>query len=110
MNSTEILCANGLGQMIPLADIRTDEGSQARVTVRRAIVREYAEAMTVQQSEGGLRFPAVVLFTDGTTYWLGDGYHRVLAARKVGLCAILADVQPGTQRDALLYAISANIE
>jgi len=41
--------------------------------------------MTRQVSKGGLRFPAIVLFTDGQRYWLADGFHRVLAAREAGL-------------------------
>jgi ParB-like chromosome segregation protein Spo0J len=75
-----------------------------------ATVHAYAQAMTEQQREGGLRFPAIVLFSDDSTYWLADGYHRVLAAREAGLEEILAEVHPGTGRDALLYAISANTD
>jgi hypothetical protein len=96
--------------MIPLAAIHTDDAYQTRVTVRRSVVRQYAEAMTQQLREGGLHFPAVVAFTDGTHYWLGDGYHRVLAAREAGLSEILAEVRPGGPREALLHGISANAE
>jgi hypothetical protein len=97
-------------QMISLSSIPTDGTCQVRVTVRSSVVREYARAMTEQQSEGGLRFPAVVLFTDGANHWLGDGFHRVLAAREAGLNEILAEVRAGTPRDALLYSISCNAE
>jgi hypothetical protein len=38
--------------------------------------------MTQQISEGGLRFPAIVLFSDGQRYWLAGAFHRVLAARE----------------------------
>ena len=65
--------------------------------------------MTEQLAEGGLRFPPVILFTDGADfYWLGDGFHRVFAARKAGLTEITAEVRPGTRRDALLFGIGAN--
>ena len=70
--------------------------------------------MVQQIAEGGLRFPPVVLFAegegegDGPTYWLADGFHRVLAARRAGLTEFPAEVQPGTARDALLFGISAN--
>jgi hypothetical protein len=94
--------------LVPLTDIPTDEAAQARVHVRTSTVRDYAAAMIQQVAEGGLRFPPVLLFSDGRHYWLGDGYHRVLAARKAGLTALAAEVRPGTQRDALLYGISAN--
>src|SRR5258708_3523418 len=110
MSTTLSPSAKGSSLMIAVAAIRTDEGCQARVAIRPGLVRDYAQAMIQQQSEGGLRFPAIVLFTDGSTYWLADGYHRVRAAREAGLEEILAEVHPGTSRDALLYAISANTD
>jgi hypothetical protein len=64
--------------------------------------------MSDQIREGGLRFPAVVLFTDGQRYWLADGFHRVLAARQAGLSEFPAEVRAGTARDALLFSVSAN--
>src|SRR5919108_1887726 len=108
MTSLALSPTPGAQQLVPLASILTDELSQARVKIRPAVVRAYAQAMTQQQSEGGLRFPAIVLFTDTHHYWLGDGFHRVLAARQAGLSDFPADVRPGTQRDALLYSISSN--
>ena len=94
--------------MVPLARIPTDEGAQTRVRVRAAVVRDYAAAMKQQRADGDLRFPPVILFTDGQNYWLGDGFHRVLAAARAGLTEIAADVRQGTQRDAVLFGISAN--
>ena len=85
-----------------------EAGAQARVKIRGDVVRHYAAAMTEQQAEGGVRFPPVVLFTDGQEYWLADGWHRVLAARRAGLSEIAADVRPGTMRDVLLHSVSAN--
>jgi hypothetical protein len=64
--------------------------------------------MKHQVSEGGLRFPPVVLFSDGGRYILADGFHRVLAAREAGLSEFPAEVCAGNERDALLYSISAN--
>jgi hypothetical protein len=94
--------------MVPLARIPTDEGAQTRVRVRAAVVRDYATAMKQQRAEGNLRFPPVIIFTDGQNYWLGDGFHRVLAAARAGLVEIAADARQGTQRDAVLFGISAN--
>jgi hypothetical protein len=94
--------------MVPLDRIPTDQGGQTRVHVHAGAVRDYAAAMTAQLADGGLQFPPVVLFTDGRDYWLADGFHRVLAARKAGLAEIAAQVHPGTQRDVLLFAVSAN--
>lgn len=94
--------------MVPLERIPTDDGVQTRVKVRDNLVRAYAASMQQQLDEGYLRFPPVILFLEGTTYWLADGFHRVRAARRLGLAEIVAHVHPGTRRDALLFGISAN--
>ena len=94
--------------MVPLTRIPTDEGAQTRVRVRAAVVRDYAAAMKQQCADGGLRFPPVILFTAGQNYWLGDGFHRVLAAARAGLTEIAAEVRQGTWRDAVLFGIAAN--
>jgi hypothetical protein len=109
MSTLETPLPTGLRSIL-LALLNTEDGGQTRVSIRRAVVQKYAQAMCQQQSEGNLRFPAIIAYTVGTTCWLADGYHRVLAARQVGLSKLLADVRPGTQRDALLSSISANTE
>jgi site-specific DNA-methyltransferase (adenine-specific) len=53
-------------------------------------------------------FPPVTVFYDGREYWLADGFHRVAAAQNIGKDRILADVQQGRQRDAILYSVGAN--
>src|SRR6266853_2708285 len=95
-------------QQVPLTSILADPACQARVKIRPGVVRDCRRAMAEQISEGGLRFPPIVLFTDGQHYWLADGFHRVLAARDAGLSEFAADVRPGTERDALLFSISCN--
>jgi hypothetical protein len=94
--------------LVPLDRIPTDAGAQARTRVRDGVVRDYAAAMAQQLDAGGLCFPPVTLFSDGQAYWLADGWHRVLAARRAGLTQIAAEVRPGTHRDALLFAVAAN--
>jgi hypothetical protein len=108
MTPPAILPTDGISQLIPLASIPTDEDSQARIHIRPAVVRGYARAMTQQVGEGGLRFPPVVLFSDGQRFWLADGFHRILAAREAGLVEFPADVRAGNARDALLCSLSAN--
>jgi hypothetical protein len=108
MNPAPILPPSGISQLVPLDTIPTDEASQARVKICPAVVRDYARAMIQQVREGGLRFPPVVLFSDGQRYTLADGFHRVLAARQAGLVEFPAEVRSGNERDALLYSISAN--
>lgn len=67
------------------------------------IVAEYAEAMAAEA-----QFPAIVVFTDGVSYWPGDGFHRIEAAKRAGRDTIFADVRNGSRRDALLHAAGAN--
>src|SRR5207302_2913230 len=102
--------ASGPYESIALTAIETGADCQTRVNVRPGVVRAYTRAMIQQVSEGGLRFPAVVLFKDAQHYWLGGGFHRLLAARAAGLSEFPADVRPGTQRDALLFSISSNAD
>jgi len=87
-----------------LDSIRIDPALQPRVMVDQGVVAEYADAM-----EAWYTFPAIVVFHDGTTFWLADGWHRVEAARSVrDKRALLAEVHDGTRRDALLYSLGAN--
>jgi ParB-like chromosome segregation protein Spo0J len=88
---------------IALSDVRLDSGIQVRVSIDESVVAEYAELM----SEGAV-FPPIVVFHDGTTYHLADGFHRFLAARRIGREEFVADVHTGTPTDALWFALGAN--
>lgn len=88
---------------IALADLRLDGGTQPRAAIDYALVSDYAE-----QVRAGAIFPAVVVFYDGTDYWLADGFHRVKAAREAQLEAIVADVRQGTREDAVWFSCGAN--
>jgi hypothetical protein len=110
VNPSPVLPPSSIAQLVPLASIPTDEACQVRAKIRPAVVRDYAQAMTEQLREGGLRFPAIVLFSDGQRYVLADGFHRVLAAREAGLSEFPAEVRPGSERDALFCSILANAE
>lgn len=86
-----------------LSDIRTDGGTQPRARLAEEIVDAYAEDM-----DEGAQFPPVVVFHDGHDYWLADGFHRIWAAKQVGLAEFAADIKQGTRRDAILYSVGAN--
>ena len=88
-----------------LADIRIDGSTQSRAEVNQATVAEYAEAIGA-----GAKLPAVVVFFDGVSNWLADGFHRYHAARHAKREEIDADCRNGTQRDAVLYSLGANAE
>lgn len=66
-------------------------------------MNDYADDML-----NGAVFPPVTVYFDGIDYFLGDGFHRVEAARKIERKEILAEVRKGTARDAILHGISAN--
>lgn len=83
--------------------IRIDGGTQSRVEINLDAVSDYADAI-----RSGAEMPAVVVFHDGAEYWLADGFHRYHAHKAAEKASILADVQSGTQRDAILYSLGAN--
>lgn len=88
---------------IEIRNIRTDGGTQPRAGLDDKTVADYADEI-----KQGAKFPPVVLFYDGSHYWLADGFHRVAAAKFAGKQRILAEIRQGTLRDAQLYAVGAN--
>lgn len=90
-------------QNILISNIRVDGGTQPRATIDFDAVFEYMDAMT-----DGAKFPPVVVYYDGTDYWLADGFHRVNAADKAGCEEIACELHQGTQQDAQWYSFAAN--
>ena len=89
-------------QLIALSDIQ-DGGAQMRVEMKPDVVLDYAADMAA-----GATFPPVVVYYDGTDYWLGDGFHRVEAARKLERETIDAEVLDGDARQAILHGAGSN--
>lgn len=83
--------------------LKRDRGTQMRLAISEAVVREYADDMLA-----GAKMPPPVVFYDGTDYILADGFQRVLAAILAGLSKIEVDVEMGDVREAILYAVGAN--
>lgn len=90
-------------QPLSLESINVYGGTQARVRTNDDAIASYADEM----SQGAV-FPPIVVFYDGTTYWLADGFHRYLAAKRNGLAEILAEIHAGGRTDALRHALGAN--
>lgn len=86
---------------IKIADL--DLSLQTRAGTDADTIKTYAEAMA-----DGAQFPDVTVFTDGTKYWLADGFHRVMAAKVNGKSSISADVRKGTEDDAVVFGGTAN--
>lgn len=88
---------------LDLKQIRIDGGTQPRAAIQPETVKEYAAAMA-----DGAKFPAVVVYYDGDSYWLADGFHRLHAARHLELKKVEVEVRQGSLRDAILCSVGAN--
>ncbi len=86
-----------------MLSIRIDGGTQSRVALSEEYISELAQAL----SEGDI-LPPIILFYDGSEYWLADGFHRYHAVKKRGQETIASEVKQGTRRDAILYSVGAN--
>jgi ParB-like nuclease domain len=90
---------------ILITAIRPDTAAQPRDHIDTDIVAAYAADMA-----GGAIFPPVVVYQEGDTFWLADGFHRLYAAKGAGAQAINCDVRQGNLRDAILYSVGANAD
>lgn len=107
-----------VGQHIPIESIRMDGGTQARAGLDNQTLAEYAETwlQLSREQNGFVKMPPIIVFHDGSSYWLADGFHRVVSYRQfldsgsasASPRAIRAAIEQGTQRDAILYACGAN--
>lgn len=105
--STTTKDGNGIRKKVvlqlKLSQVRRDGGTQSRAEVKSDTINQYAEAL-----QEGAVFPPVVVFHDGTHYWLASGFHRwhahEIAKRKTLDC----DVREGTLRDAILFSVGCN--
>lgn len=89
--------------LLNLRSIRIDGGTQSRAELNNTTVEEYTEAMLE-----GTAFPPIVVFFDGASYWLADGFHRYFGADHAGIEEVEAEVRQGTQQDAQLFSFGVN--
>lgn len=83
--------------------IRVDGGTQMRAAIDKDHVAELKAAW-----EAKADIPALVVFFDGTDYWLGDGFHRWHSAQAAKRGSVPCDIRNGTKRDAILHSCKAN--
>jgi len=88
---------------VALSSINVDGFTQTREFMDHDVVKDYQDAY-----QSGATLPPVVLFEDGKTLWVGDGFHRIEAAMGLGLERIAAEIHTGGRVDALRYALGAN--
>ena len=90
-------------QTLSLNLIDIQGGTQTRVATNDDAIESYAADMAE-----GAEFPPIMVFYDGSNYWLADGFHRYLAAKRNEATSIEAEVEPGSRSDALKHALGAN--
>jgi hypothetical protein len=86
-----------------ISDILVDPSIASRKALNPKRVEHYRQIL---ESDNDL--DPVIVFHDGQTNWLSDGFHRIEAYKKADQTQIPTDVRHGTRRDAILYAIEAN--
>ncbi len=95
-------------QDVLIADIVFDDRTQSRETMDAEAVDSLIESITA----AGTGYPdwhlPIVLFEDGEKFAIGDGWHRIEAARQLGRTIIVAQVRPGGLSAAREFAIGAN--
>lgn len=89
--------------IVPIADIRTDGGTQPRIMMDPLLVSEYAEAM-----DAGDVFPPLEVTFDGAHHWLTDGFHRHAAYLKRKVQLVECNVTRGTHQEAVWRSLAAN--
>ena len=97
--------ANGDTTKLKVSEITMDKALQPRTKLTAEAVQEYAEEMT-----NGAKLPPCVVMFDGETNWLCDGFHRLTAAKQIGLKTIECVVTNGTRIEAMWLAASSNMK
>lgn len=90
---------------IKISSITLDDAIQPRCQIYDDVVTKYAAAM-----RQGEKFPPVIVFYNGSKFWLVDGFHRLHAKKAIGELEVLAAISQGNRLDAILHAIGANLE
>ena len=90
---------------LDLEEVRRDGGTQPRTKIDLLHIKRLEEQM-----EDGQEIEPVVVFYDGESYWLADGFHRWNAHRNQEEPTIRGIVHQGSRRDAVLYSVGANAD
>jgi hypothetical protein len=88
---------------LPIGRLTLDAGTQMRTKLDIDTINRYAA-----MHEEGVEFDPIEVVSDGTSYWVWDGFHRVHYRRLLNLATIGALVTRGTLRDAIRLACGAN--
>ena len=111
------LLSNIEERVLDLESLRLDGGTQPRERLDDETLEEYVTRMQAGEDAqrrtrvldpDGQPWPSLVVFQDGDTYWLADGFHRAEAAQRAGITQFQARVHRGTQRDAIKHSLGVN--
>jgi hypothetical protein len=94
-----------------LNEIRIDGGTQPRVEINNALVKEYADEIKSNRSSWfriKKIFPPLDVFYDGKSYWLVDGFHRRHAYAREGVAQVDCQITDGTLEEARWASLSKN--
>jgi hypothetical protein len=99
-----------MSEELLIKDIDREGGTQIRGVYDQPTLNRYREIWESRQE-----LPPVVVFFDGKKHRLADGFHRAEAKATAELPlpymlrTIAVEIFSGTQRDAIKYALSANV-
>jgi hypothetical protein len=88
---------------LKLSQIVIDKGTQTREAIDQKTVTEYAEVIMNKD-----KLPPLVVFHDGISYYLADGFHRYFAYKQTVTPEVEVEVINGTLRNAQEYALGTN--
>ena len=90
---------------LALNEIQLDDTTKPRVCLNLKHIK-----VLEHQIEDGQKLDPVVVFYDGESYWLADGFHRWYAHRNQEEEVIACAIHQGSRRDAVLYSVGANAD
>ena len=90
---------------IAIEEIKTDCSTQMRCEINQSIVKEYRDL--IDGDEWPFDDP-IIVFSDGKSYWLADGFHRLEACKDASSVMAECEVKKGNLEAAQDYALQAN--
>ena len=78
---------------LPIGRIRADLAAQPREFLNESVCQEYAELI-----RAGVEMPPIIVYYDGSVYWLASGFHRLRAHVLACSKTIPAEVRQGGLR------------
>ena len=89
--------------------IIADQSTQMRAGTRNETIDEYVDLFKSAKPSKWPFDSDLVVFHDGEQYYLSDGWHRYLAAKRANRSSVDCEVLKGTLEDAQDYALGANV-